>query len=92
MPMGVALAAEQTMAPEELCNFAPDSLLVYNQACRAMVTNVRPQNYAHGSRFVVFSCGLPQHDDVIKWKHFPRYWSFVPGIHRSPVNSPHKGQ
>ena len=28
------------------------------------------------------------HDDVIKWKHFPRYWSFVRGIHRWPVNSP----
>ena len=24
------------------------------------------------------------HDDIIKWKHFPRYWS--------PVNSLHKGQ
>ena len=32
------------------------------------------------------------HDDVIKWKHFPRYWPFVRGIHRSPVNCPHKGQ
>ena len=32
------------------------------------------------------------HDDVIKWKHFPRYWPFVRGIHRSPVNSPHKGK
>ena len=32
------------------------------------------------------------HDDVIKWKHFPRYWPFARGIHRSPVNSPHKGQ
>ena len=21
-------------------------------------------------------------DDVIKWKHFPRYWSFVRGIHK----------
>ena len=31
-------------------------------------------------------------DDVIKWKHFPRYWPFVRGIHRSPVNFPHKGQ
>ena len=31
-------------------------------------------------------------DDVIKWKNFPRYWPFVRGIHRSPVNSPHKGQ
>ena len=32
------------------------------------------------------------HDDVIKWKHFLRYWPFVRGIHWSPVNSPHKGQ
>ena len=32
------------------------------------------------------------HDDVIKWKHFQRYWSFVWGILRSPVNSPRKGQ
>ena len=32
------------------------------------------------------------HDDVIKWKHFPRYWPFVREIHRSPVNFPHKGQ
>ena len=23
------------------------------------------------------------HDDVIKWKHFPRHWPFVRGIHRS---------
>ena len=22
------------------------------------------------------------HDDVIKWKHFPRHWPFVRGIHR----------
>ena len=27
------------------------------------------------------------HDDVIKWQHFPRYWPFVRGIHRSPVDS-----
>ena len=33
-----------------------------------------------------------EHDDVIKWKNFPRYWPFVRGIHRSPMNSPHKGQ
>ena len=32
------------------------------------------------------------HDDVIKWKHFPRHWPLARGIHRSPVNSPHKGQ
>ena len=32
------------------------------------------------------------HDDVFKWKHFLRYWPFVWGIHRSPENSPRKGQ
>ena len=32
------------------------------------------------------------HDDVIKWKRFTRYWPFVRGILRWPVNSPHKGQ
>ena len=41
-------------------------------------------------------CGVTMrphvYDDVIKWIYFPRYWPFVRGIHRSPVNSPHKGQ
>ena len=27
------------------------------------------------------------HDDVIKWKHFPRYWQFARGIHRLPVTA-----
>ena len=42
-----------------------------------------------------FFCALimvSQHYDVIKRKYFPRYWPFVRGIYRSPVNSPHKGQ
>ena len=33
-----------------------------------------------------------KHDDVIKWEHFPCNWTFVRRIHRSPVNSPYKGQ
>ena len=40
----------------------------------------------------MFWLAFCKHDDVIKWKHFPRNWPFVRGIHRSPVNSPHKGQ
>ena len=32
------------------------------------------------------------HDDIIKWKHFRRYWPFVQGIHWSLVNSLHRGQ
>ena len=27
-----------------------------------------------------------------KWKYIPRYWPFVRGFHRWPLNSPHKGQ
>ena len=44
------------------------------------------------AQFVKPRALLTDHDDVIKWKHFPRNWPFVRGIHRSPVNSPHKGQ
>ena len=36
--------------------------------------------------------GYVFHDDVIEWIFFPRYWPFVRGIHRFPVNSTHKGQ
>ena len=32
------------------------------------------------------------HDEIIKWKHFPRYRSFVRRVIRSPLDSPHKGQ
>ena len=47
-------------------------------------------NYLH---FNVFrKSNRLKYDDVIKWKHFPRYWSFVRGFHRSSVNSPHKDQ
>ena len=48
--------------------------------CGGSLTGSGHWSYAHG------------HDDVIKRKHFPRYWPFVWGIHRAPVNSPHKGQ
>ena len=42
--------------------------------CKAIVKNI-----------FMTSAKLPNiHDDVTKWKHFPRYWPFVRGIHRSP--------
>ena len=37
-------------------------------------------------------CCLFWHNDIIKWKHFPYSWPLVRGIHRSLVDSPHKGQ
>ena len=52
--------------------------------------------HPHGEsafRKVVSLCEISTgQDDVIKWKHFPRYWPFVWGIHRSPVNSLYKDQ
>ena len=53
-----------------------------------------PQNikYASALQEIPIYVQTTKHDDVIKWKHFPRYWPFVRVIHRSPVNCPHKGQ
>ena len=31
------------------------------------------------------------HHDVIIWLRFPHYWPLLRGIHRSPMDSPHKG-
>ena len=35
---------------------------------------------------------IAYHDDVIKWKHFSHTGQLCGKIHRSPMNSPHKGQ
>ena len=51
-------------------------------------TNVSPDlwrhmsSLAHNSHHNNFLLAV-SHDDVIKWKHFPRNWPFVRGIHRS---------
>ena len=48
--------------------------------------------WAHTQKWYLRNDTSICHYDVIKRKHFPRYWPFARGIHRSPVNSPHKGQ
>ena len=68
---------------------------------RPPTLSTTPMDFYHKQKSIVYSyrdaclcvnwC-WPGHDDVIKWKHFPRYWHFVRGIHWSPVDSPHKGQ
>ena len=45
---------------------------------------------AQPSGCLEISSAIP--DDVIKWKPFPCYRPVVRGIHRSPVDSPHKSQ
>ena len=44
------------------------------------------------THYLVCSKSMHKYDDVIKWKHFPRYCPFVKGINRWPVDSAHKGQ
>ena len=68
----------------------------WNSRMRCMCSSILRVNFDGGG---VWSAGLVVmavdkytmrhsfHDDVMKWKHFPRYWPFVRGIHRSPVNS-----
>ena len=53
-----------------------------------MIVSIHSKEHAHTLKAF---CGV-----LSWWRHqmetFPRYWPFVRGIHRSPVNSPHKGQ
>ena len=71
-----------------------------NKTLPEPVTTKFTNTYMHHSSSMTwpFRCrykkckGFDLHDGIIKWKHFPRKWPFVRGIHRSPVNSPHKGQ
>ena len=57
-----------------------------------MLTPFLLHGYYWRSVVIKYGAARKLHDDVIKWQNFPRYWPFVRGIHRSPVNSTHKGQ
>ena len=57
------------------------------------LVNSRITSFALTSYVIAIEAALKnKYDDVIKWKHFSRYLTFVQGIHRSLVNSPHKSQ
>ena len=75
----------------------PHTCLLWYHICVGLHGSARKWWYNHTDATHKIQCACfmrnaVYHDDVIKWKHFPRYWPFVRGIHRSPVNSPHKGQ
>ena len=42
---------------------------------------IRGNNNQFNQSYQIRPCSESQ-DDIIKWKHFPRYWPFVRGIHR----------
>ena len=65
------------------------SKVILRNAVKAAISN---NNWVISKETVDYVILSFTHDDVIKWKYFPRHWTFVRGIHRSPVNSPHNGQ
>ena len=54
-----------------------DGLYFETKPCSLHVTSRVPSRGPYWR-----SCWTILHDDVIKWKHFPRNWPFVRGIHR----------
>ena len=68
----------------------PCRILWYVEMNALHITDFYWMVYTCRGRFWVH--GQHVNDDVIKWKHFTRYWPFVWGIDRSSVNSSHKGQ
>ena len=52
----------------------------------------QPPPFPAAKGLYLFEKEYSRHDNIIKWEHFLRYWPFMWGIHRSPGNSPHKGQ
>ena len=80
-----------------------DVIFTLSRALESAILVIRTESCdVHYFLYVHLSLMLPNkflssefwvcHDNVIKWKHFPSYCPFVRGIHRSPLNSPHKGQ
>ena len=64
----------------------------YQVLCTKKISAIRDWNWLLPFTYWQILLNAGHHDDVIKWKYFPRYWPFMWGIYRSPVNSPHKGQ
>ena len=73
------------------CTFAEPELLSYRKPKHVVQDKKNGHKNPNNSHNACL-CQSIKYDDAIKWKHFPRYWPFVRGIRRSPVNSPHKGQ
>ena len=73
--------------PNIFHTFGKKSYFRNADVCERITDSIIVTNSATYTAFVHLT-----YDDVMKWKHFPRYWPFVRGIHLSPVNSPHIGQ
>ena len=66
------------------------SMVIVANLTRKIIWKRRVKNVGHLSRRPLNFLPVARYDDVIKWKHFLRYWSFVGGIRRSSVGSSHR--
>ena len=80
------------------CRRAVDSSSFTSVLC-VVIWNIKTSMIENVSWWSITLTFIPEMRRVLSvpwWRHqmvtFPRYWPFVRGIHRSPVNSPHKGQ
>ena len=92
---GLNLTAVSLKSPFRLCNSVQlhPTHRITNVITYALNLRLTTSTYAESAFSVIHrNDRISTHGDVIKWKHFPRYWPFARRIPRSPVNSPHKGQ
>ena len=87
-----------TQPTELLINAGQHDAMIHSRKCSisSEITSSNQRKFCYKSprvtQIIISHFGATCHDDVIKWKHFPRNWPFVRGIHRWPMTSPHKGQ
>ena len=92
-PMAMLAAARKSHLPG--ANLNPEEKAQYQHVLSGKLTSLPVQKSKVVRIFLSstftgeWKCGVlhawdgGNHDDVIKWKHFPRNWPFVRGIHRS---------
>ena len=76
--------------PQQNCILTDSKLeYMFQVVCYTHAIPPHTERHIHTCWWVLKYYGTyrTSHDDVIKWKHFPRYWPFVRGIHRSPATS-----
>ena len=77
----------QTWLPDFILGINPFGIFLAWPVCPDVTSDIR-NNTVVSSLSIDRKLEISLHDDIIKWKHFPRYWPFVQGNHWSP----HKGQ
>ena len=92
-PVDAKTVAESAWCKIVSCKLKLNKCIVF---CTALLKNFGYMVHSLLFVAVCYDISLFIHDDVIKWKHFLRYWPLVRGIHRTPVRVPltrsNKGQ